>query len=79
VSVWHGGNRFPARVRLGVADPDEIVGVHAGFDKDLKNGSAFEPAIGWWVDVVQGTRAYRNGVRQAHFKAIAAEQGVSIE
>jgi hypothetical protein len=77
--LQEGSDVRTMNVRLGVADPDEIVGVHAGFDKDLKNGSAFEPAIGWWVDVVQGTRAYRNGVRQAHFKAIAAEQGVSIE
>jgi len=65
-------------VRIGVADPDEIVGVHAGFDKDLKNGSV-EPAIGFWVDVVQGVRVYRNGVRQTQFRAIAAEQGINTE
>jgi hypothetical protein len=65
-------------VRIGVADPDEIVGVHAGFDKDLRNGSV-EPAIGWWVDLVQGTRVYRNGVRQAQIKGIAAEQGINTD
>lgn len=76
--LQEGSDVRTMNVRLGVADPDEIVGVHAGFDKDLKNGGAFEPAIGWWVDVVQGTRVYRDGVRQAQFKAIATEHDISI-
>jgi hypothetical protein len=77
--LQEGSDVRTMNVRLGVADPDEIVGVHAGFDKDLKNGGTFEPAIGWWVDGVQGVRVHRNGIRQAQFKAVADEQGITLD
>ena len=77
--LQEGSDVRTMNVRLGVADPDEIVGVHGGFDKDLKNGGSFEPAVGFWIDLVQGGRVYRDSVRQAHFKAIADEQGMTVD
>lgn len=64
---------------VGIADPDRIVGIAIGVDKDLQNGGDAVGAWMWWVDPFQGGRVIRAKVRKHQVITDAAKRGTIVE
>ncbi len=67
-------------LRAGIADPNHIAGLGAGFNCDLKEDCKdLVPALGWWADPIKGGRVVRDKVRQRQIVSEAAERGVTMD
>lgn len=66
-------------LRVGLTDPNRIVGVGAGVNKDIQNGGGFVPAAGVWVDATRGLEVGRSVVRQSQARSEAARQGITVK
>lgn len=65
-------------LRLGVSDPNRIVGVGVGFDHDFKSGGNVK-AWGWWFDPIAGVRTWIEHNRNKEALASLANDGVTFD